>query len=66
MAPEETKMTLWPCDCNFMAVSTMTLRIERRGSWVVSSTMELVPVHYLLESAAIGFMWRFTEFDYDS
>lgn len=44
MAPEETRTTLWPCDCSFIAVSTMTLRMERRGSWVVSSTMELVPV----------------------
>jgi hypothetical protein len=43
MAPEETRMTLWPSCWSFTAVSTMKLRMESSGSWVVSSTMELVP-----------------------
>ena len=36
-------MTLCPSFLNFTAVSTIDVRIERRGSWVFSSTMELVP-----------------------
>jgi hypothetical protein len=44
MAPDDTKMTLCPSFWSFTAVSTMTLRMESSGSWVVSSTMELVPV----------------------
>jgi hypothetical protein len=43
MAPDETMMTLWPSFLNFTAVSTIDVRMERRGSWVFSSTMELVP-----------------------
>lgn len=43
MAPDETIMTLCPSFLNFTAVSTMDVRIERRGAWVFSSTMELVP-----------------------
>ena len=43
MAPEETMTTLCPSLRSFTAVSTMTVRTESRGSWVVSWTMELVP-----------------------
>ena len=43
MAPDETMMTLWPSSLNLTAVSTIDVRMERRGSWVFSSTMELVP-----------------------
>lgn len=49
-----------------MAVSTMTLRIERRGSWVVSSTIELVPVHHVLESGITAYRKIYTEFYNDS
>ena len=44
MAPEETITTRWPSEINFIVVSTMTERMERRGSCVDSETMELVPV----------------------
>jgi hypothetical protein len=44
MAPEETKTTRWPSARSLRVVSTITERIERSGSWVVSETMELVPV----------------------
>jgi len=43
MAPDETMMTLWPSFLSFTAVSTIDVRMERRGSWLFSSTMELVP-----------------------
>lgn len=43
-APEETRTTLWPSRWSLAAVSTMSVRIERIGSWVCSSTIELVPV----------------------
>lgn len=46
MAPEETRMTRWPSFMRETVVSTMTERMERRGSWVVSETMLLVPVVY--------------------
>ena len=43
MAPDETIMTLWPSFLSFTAVSTIDVRMERRGSWLFSSTIELVP-----------------------
>lgn len=43
MAPEETMTTLCPSFCNAQAVSTIVERVERRGSWLFSSTMEEVP-----------------------
>jgi len=44
MAPEETMTTLWPSLRSLTAVSTMKLRLGKHGSYVFSSTMELVPV----------------------
>lgn len=44
----------------------MTLRIERRGSWVVSSTIELVPVHQVLESVMAACKMIYTELYDDS
>lgn len=44
MAPEETMTTLWPSFLNLTAVSTINVRMGRRGSWVFSSTIELVPL----------------------
>lgn len=43
IAPDETMMTLCPSFLNLTAVSTIDVRMERRGSCVFSSTMELVP-----------------------
>ena len=43
MAPEETMMTLWPSFRNLTAVSTIRVKMDRIGSCVFSSTMELVP-----------------------
>jgi len=43
MAPDETMMTLCPSFLSFTAVSTIEVKMESRGSWVFSSTMELVP-----------------------
>lgn len=43
MAPDETMTTRWPAVRRLHAVSTMRERIERRGWWVFSSTIEDVP-----------------------
>lgn len=43
MAPDDTMMTLCPSFLSFTAVSTMRDRMESNGSWLFSSTMELVP-----------------------
>ena len=53
MAPEETMMTLCPSFLSFTAVSTIDVRMKRRGSWVFSSTMELVPKGKSSLSAAV-------------
>ena len=45
MAPEETMTTLCPSCRSLQAVSTMTESVESRGSWLFSSTMELVPTN---------------------
>jgi hypothetical protein len=44
IAPDETMTTRWPSFRSLMAVSTMRLRMDNSGSWVLSSTIELVPV----------------------
>lgn len=44
IAPEETMTTLWPSFRSLTAVSTIRVRMGSRGSWVVSSTIELVPL----------------------
>jgi hypothetical protein len=43
MAPEEQMMMRWPSLRRATAVSTMVDRVDRRGSWVFSLTMEDVP-----------------------
>jgi hypothetical protein len=43
MAPEDTMTTRCPSFCSLQAVSTMVERIERRGSWLFSSTIDEVP-----------------------
>jgi hypothetical protein len=43
MAPEEHMMMRWPSLRRATAVSTMVERVDRRGSWVFSLTMEDVP-----------------------
>ena len=45
MAPEDTMITLWPSLRNFTAVSTMRESVDRSGSWLLSSTIELVPAY---------------------
>lgn len=42
-APEDTSTTRCPSLRSLVTVSTINARIERRGSWDFSSTMELVP-----------------------
>ena len=43
MAPEDTMTTRLPFFRSLTAVSTIMLRLESRGSWLSSSTIELVP-----------------------
>lgn len=43
MAPEDTMTTLCPSLRNWTAVSTISDKVERSGSCVFSSTIELVP-----------------------
>ena len=43
IAPDDTIMTLWPSLWSCTAVFTIRLKISINGSWVLSSTMELVP-----------------------
>ena len=42
-APDETNTTWWPSLRNLATVSTIKVKIERIGSCVFSSTIELVP-----------------------
>ena len=47
IAPELTKTTLWPWRFKSTTVSTTAESIERRGWWVVSWTIEEVPIGLL-------------------
>lgn len=42
-APDDTRTTRWPSLCSLVTVSTINVKIESMGSWVFSSTIELVP-----------------------
>jgi len=53
MAPEETMTTLCPSFFSFTAVSTMRDRVEMSGSWLFSSTIELVPIKRLFRNAVL-------------
>ena len=70
MAPDETMMTLWPSFLSFTAVSTMDVRMERSGSWLFSSTMELVPGGCVSNVQGLGSVvlcWvSLTELDHDA
>lgn len=58
MAPEETITTRCPSLTSLTTVSIMRERMEMKGSWVFSSTIELVPIEVedqlLLLDAAIA------------
>jgi hypothetical protein len=43
IAPELTRTTLCPWDFRWITVSTTRDKVERRGWWVVSCTIEDVP-----------------------
>jgi hypothetical protein len=47
--------TLCPSFFNFTAVSTIRDRVDRRGSWLFSSTIELVPMFHSINTNAIHF-----------
>lgn len=70
MAPDETMMTLWPSFRSLTAVSTMDVRMERSGSWLFSSTMELVPGGCVSNVQGLGCVvlgWvSLTELDHDA
>jgi hypothetical protein len=53
MAPEEHMTTRCPSRRRPTAVSTMVERVLKRGSWVVSSTIDDVPVVWLLVGAVL-------------
>lgn len=60
IAPEETMTTLWPSFRSLTAVSTIRVKIGSRGSWVVSSTIELVPwFAEMLERTTLFFFIQF-------
>lgn len=47
--------TRWPSFLSLAAVSTMSVKMGKRGSWVVSSTIELVPAgHFHVSNWAEG------------
>jgi len=58
IAPEDTMITLWPSLCSFTAVLTMRLRMSRRGSWVSSSTIELVPISHVKGWSTVTHFWQ--------
>lgn len=66
MAPEETMTTLCPSLRSWTVVLTIRERISRSGSWVFSSTIELVPRRKDERLEALLFLSRLTQFDDDN
>ena len=53
MAPEEQRTTRWPSWRRATAVSTIVDSVDSSGSWVVSSTIEDVPVERSVSARAL-------------